>query len=372
MSIDKFLTVLIVDDNPLNLMLLKVTLLKAGYHTLMAKNGAEARSMAAKYLPDLILLDIMMPGEDGFEVMRKLKKNSKTVTIPIIFLSALDDLKTKMDGFGLGAVDYIIKPFQIPEVLARVKLHLKLSIATNSLIVSQAQKLRQLESAQQAMLVNPDEIPKAKFDVLYNSLQEAGGDIYDVFQISKDIFGYFVGDVSGHDISSSYVTASVKALLKQNCQPVYEPVESMRMINNVLKELSSDGKYMTACYARLNRKKKKINLVNAGHPPALYIPINKKAELIELEGDIIGMFEDVLFDCKEIEVENGDRFFLFTDGLIERSDNGQVWTNGLQCLLEASDLIRNCSISESVKKLKNIIMGDIVPEDDVVVLGFEV
>ena len=372
MSIDKFLTVLIVDDNPLNLMLLKATLIKAGYHILMAKNGAEARSMAATTLPDLILLDIMMPGEDGFEVMRKLKKNSKTVTIPIIFLSALDDLKTKIDGFGLGAVDYITKPFQVPEVLARVKLHLKLSIATNSLIASQAQKLRQLESAQQSILVSPDEIPKAKFVVFYNSLQEAGGDIYDVLQIAKDIFGYFVGDVSGHDISTSYLTASVKALLRQNCQPVYEPRESMMILNKVLREISFNGKYMTACYGRLNRKQKKVVLVNAGHPPALYLPVDKESELIELEGDIIGMFEDVLFDCKEIEVQNGDRFFLFTDGLIESSGDGMVWTNGLQCLLEASDLIRNCSISESVERLKDVIMGDIVPEDDVVVLGFEV
>ena len=372
MSIDKFLTILIVDDNPVNLMLLKAMLTKAGYHVFMAKNGSEARTMAAKCVPDLILLDIMMPGENGFKVMRRLRENSRTVTIPIIFLSALDDLKSKMEGFKLGAVDYITKPFQMPEVLARVKLHLKLSIATNSLIASQAQKLQQIKNAQQSMLVNPAEIPKAKFAVWYNSLQEAGGDIYDVFRISKDIFGYFVGDVSGHDIATSYVTASVKALLKQNCQAVYEPRESMTMLNKVLKEISSNGKYLTACYARLNRKEKIVALVNAGHPPALYIPVDKEAELIELEGDILGMFEDVLFDFAEIKVQRGDRFFLFTDGLIERADEQQVWTNGLQRLLEISDLIRDYPVSESAERLKDLIMGDIVPEDDVVVLGFEV
>jgi len=371
MDIDKYLTILIVDDNPVNLMLLKAMLVKAGYHILMVDNGPEARAMAAKCMPDLILLDIMMPGEDGFEVMRRLRENSRTVTIPIIFLSALDDLKSKMEGFKLGAVDYITKPFQMPEVLARVKLHLKLSIATNSLIASQAQKLQQIKNAQQSMLVNPAEIPKAKFAVWYNSLQEAGGDIYDVFQISKDIFGYFVGDVSGHDIAASFVTASVKALLKQNCQAVYEPCESMMMLNKILKEISN-GKYMTACYARLNRKKKCVILVNAGHPPVLYVPVDNKAALIELEGDIIGMFEDVLFDSKEIQVQSGDRFFLFTDGLIERADEEQVWTNGLQGLLEVSDSIRDCPISESAERLKNLIMEDIVPEDDVVVLGFEV
>ncbi|MBL0701329.1 MAG: response regulator, partial [Desulfosarcina sp.] len=192
-------------------MLLKATLVKAGYHILMVNNGTEARAMAAKCRPDLILLDIIMPGEDGFEVIRRLRENPKTVAIPIIFLRALDDPKAKMESFKLGAVDYITKPFYVPELLARVKLHLKLSIATNSLITSQAQKLKQIESAQQSMLVSPAEIPEANFAVWYNSLQEAGGDIYDVFRISKDICGYFVGDVSGHDIATSYITASVKA-----------------------------------------------------------------------------------------------------------------------------------------------------------------
>jgi sigma-B regulation protein RsbU (phosphoserine phosphatase) len=369
---DKYLTILIVDDNPVNLMLLKATLVKAGYHILMVNNGPEARTMAAKCRPDLILLDIMMPGEDGFEVIRRLRENPKTVAIPIIFLSALDDPESKMEGFKLGAVDYITKPFYAPEVLARVKLHLKLSIATNSLIADQAQKLKQIQSAQQSMLVSPAEIPGANFAVWYNSLQEAGGDIYDVFRVSKDIFGYFVGDVSGHDIATSYITASVKALLKQNCRPVYEPRESLMMINNVLQDILSGGKYMTACYARLNRKDNSIILVNAGHPPVLYIPVDKEAELIELSGDILGMFEDVLFDSIEIKVKPGDRFFLFTDGLIERPEYRQVWTKGLQGLLEASALIKDCPVSESAIRLKDILMGDIAPEDDVVVLGFEV
>ncbi len=372
MGIDKSLTILIVDDNQVNLMLLKVALEKAGYHILMANNGSKARAMAEKSRPDLILLDIMMPGEDGFEVMRRLKANPATVSIPIILFSALEDLESKMRGFICGAVDYITKPFQIPEVLARVKLHLKLSIATNALIASQTQKLQQIQSAQQSMLVDPAEIPEAKFAVRYDSLQEAGGDIYDVFRISKDIFGYFVGDVSGHDIATSFLTASAKALLKQNCQPVYEPRESMRMINHVLCDILPDGKYLTACYARLNRREKSVTLVNAGHPPAFYVPFDREAELIQLEGDILGMFEDVAFGSVEMQVKSGDRFFLFTDGLIETSGD-LVWTGGLQGLREASDLIRNCSVSEAVGRLKDIMMGDqAAPEDDVVVLGFEV
>jgi len=364
--------ILIVDDDEKNIKLLKGMLMLEGYEIHAALGGQEARAMAAQHRPDLILLDIMMPNEDGFEVIQRLRENPKTVAIPIIFISALNDPESKIEGFRLGAVDYIIKPFDVSEVLARVKLHLKLSIATNSLIASQAQKLKQIEIAQQTMLVRPDEIPEANFSVWYNSLQEAGGDIYDVFRISKDIFGYFVGDVSGHDIATSYITASVKALLKQNCQPVYEPCESLMMINNVLQDILSGGKYMTACYARLNRKENSIILVNAGHPPVLYAPVDKKTELIELSGDILGMFEDVLFGSIEIKVKSGDRFFLFTDGLIERPDDRQVWTGGLQGLLEASAFIKDCPVSESAERLKDILMGDIVPKDDVVVLGFEI
>ncbi|MCD4741709.1 MAG: response regulator, partial [Desulfobacteraceae bacterium] len=154
-------TILAVDDNLLNLKLIEKSLEKEGYRVISAINGPLARQLAVEEKPDLILLDIQMPGENGFEVIQRLKDNSETNSIPVIFLTGVREVDYKLKGFKLGAVDYIIKPFHPLEVLARVRIHLKLSIATNSLILEQAQKLDQVTVAQTSMLPTPKDLPDA-------------------------------------------------------------------------------------------------------------------------------------------------------------------------------------------------------------------
>ncbi len=117
-------TILLVDDNPTNLQLLFETLDGRGYKLLIAKDGRAALSIAVKAHPQLILLDIMMPEIDGYEVCRRLKAEPTTAEIPVIFLSALTDTKDKVQGLDMGAVDYVTKPFQPDEVIARVHTHL--------------------------------------------------------------------------------------------------------------------------------------------------------------------------------------------------------------------------------------------------------
>ncbi|MFC3153498.1 sigma-54-dependent transcriptional regulator [Litoribrevibacter euphylliae] len=118
--------VLIVDDQPDNLDILVNHLKDSGFRLAVSINGAEALELAAEQSPDLILLDIMMPGLNGFEVCERLKIQHATQDIPVIFMSALSDTENKVRGFELGAVDYITKPFQREEVLARINTHLTL------------------------------------------------------------------------------------------------------------------------------------------------------------------------------------------------------------------------------------------------------
>ena len=117
--------VLIVDDNPTNIDLL-VNTLKDSYRLGIAKNGAKALEYAAKHLPDLVLLDIMMPGMDGYAVCRRLKNDPVTASIPVIFITAMTETVSKTKGFELGAVDYITKPFHAAEVTARIRTHLSI------------------------------------------------------------------------------------------------------------------------------------------------------------------------------------------------------------------------------------------------------
>jgi DNA-binding response OmpR family regulator len=139
-------TILIVDDQPDNLELLGYLLSAQGYEVLPAANGSTALALAQAKLPDLILLDIMMPDLDGFAVAEVLKADARSRDIPIIFISAMTEMFDKVRAFGLGGVDYIIKPFQVEEVLARINTHLNLRClqrrveAQNELLEMQVQE----------------------------------------------------------------------------------------------------------------------------------------------------------------------------------------------------------------------------------------
>ncbi len=117
-------TILIVDDTPNNLRILVETLNQAGYITLTASSGERALYQISHYSPDLILLDVLMPDMDGFETCRRIKANSATSKIPVIFITAMTDVENKIRGFEVGGVDYIDKPFQQAELLSRVNTHL--------------------------------------------------------------------------------------------------------------------------------------------------------------------------------------------------------------------------------------------------------
>ena len=141
-------TILLVDDNPTNLQLLFGTLKGLGHKLLVAKSGEDALKVAQWAHPDLILLDILMAGMDGFETCAQLKQDPNTRDIAVIFLSALDDTDDKIKGLSMGAVDYIAKPFQSEEVIARVETHLTIARLRSEL----AERNRQLEAANQPLL----------------------------------------------------------------------------------------------------------------------------------------------------------------------------------------------------------------------------
>lgn len=136
-------SILIVDDTPTNIDLLSLVLQRRNYKVRIADSGQRALDQVALDPPDLILLDIMMPGLDGFETCRRLKLNPAHANIPVIFITALDEMKDKLRGFQVGGVDFITKPFQAEEVLARVKTHLTIQ----KLYTDLARKNEKLEMA---------------------------------------------------------------------------------------------------------------------------------------------------------------------------------------------------------------------------------
>ena len=178
-------TILIVDDNPINLRLLFHYLKTSGFKTLVATSGEKAIQQAERLQPDLILLDVMMPGIDGFETCRRLKKNELTKNVPVIFITALSDMVDKLKGFKIGGVDYIVKPFHQEEVLARVNTHLTLQRQKHELYKLNATKdkffsiiAHDIKGALTGLLGISELLSDSVSDFSKEEVESIAGDIY--------------------------------------------------------------------------------------------------------------------------------------------------------------------------------------------------
>jgi len=363
--------VLVVDDEAVNRKILNWALCEAGFRVATAQSGGEAVGMALEQRPDLIILDIIMPGEDGFAVCRRLQESPATREIPIIFLSGLTDTGDKVRGLGMGAVDYVTKPFSGDEVVARTRIHLNLRRARQALIEQQAAKLSTLRQAQQAMLVSPAGLPQARFAVRFLTVHEAGGDLYDVFPHSETTHGYFVADVTGHDLGASFWTPAVKTLLRQNAGPLYGPDETFSTMNGVLRQVLGEGQVLTAAYLGVNRSSGRAWLVRAGHPEPVLMRAGREPEFLAPEGDVLGGFDSAVYTSHTMRVSAGDRFLLYTDGLVERP--GRSLASGQERLLRACAATAGLPLEEALDATLGMLLeGEDSPQDDIVLLMTEV
>jgi CheY-like chemotaxis protein len=208
--------ILLVDDNATNLQLLLQTLDGRGYKLLVAKDGESAIDIARKARPSVILLDVMMPGMDGFETCRRLKSDPATRDAAVIFLSALGEIHQKVSGFSVGAVDYITKPIQGDDVLARVQTHLTIQRLTRELqnrCDEIERELAVVRGVQQSLLPQKlPEIPGLEMAAYYETSRQAGGDYYDIVEIAGNRWGILVADVSGHGAAAAVVMAMTRAV----------------------------------------------------------------------------------------------------------------------------------------------------------------
>lgn len=364
--------ILIVDDTPTNIELLDNVLRAEGFRTVSATDGSSARALGRVEQPDLILLDVMMPGESGFETCSRLKSDPTTSDIPIIFLSALDDVKNKVTGLKIGGVDYISKPVHGEEVLARVRVHLRINENNRALVREHRARLESLREAQQAILVRPEDCPEASFAVYYNPLEETGGDFYDVVPVDADVFGYFVADVSGHGASAAFLTSAIKALLRQYAGPLYSPEDTMRGVDSVMRQMLGEEQYLTACYAHLNRRTRKLSVVSAGHPPLVLVSATGQTTIVEMNSDPLGIFSSVVLQRKDLRVSPGDRFYLYSDGMIESSP-GAPRKAGIEKLVAACSHHRSETLAAATDGIAaSVLEGTGPASDDLLLLAVEV
>jgi sigma-B regulation protein RsbU (phosphoserine phosphatase) len=317
-------SILLVDDNPTNLQVLFQTLEGAGCKLLIAKNGNGALTIAGKARPDLILLDIMMPDIDGYEVCRQLKADPVTADIPVIFLSALGETGDKVKGLQLGAVDYITKPFQPDEVIARVNTHLTIHRLKREVESQKDQLKHELEvvSEVQRKLL-PKKLPEIdgfKLAAHYETSRYAGGDYYDIIKIPENRWGFLIADAEGHSAPAAVLMAMTCALFRAYPVSADDPAAVLDYLNEHLCKVA-DPSFMTALYAVYDVGQQTMRVARAGQPlPMIYRSFEKKAFELNSPGVYPLGIEpyEIEIPVTEFKLMPGDRFLVYTDGLSER------------------------------------------------------
>jgi phosphoserine phosphatase RsbU/P len=367
--------VLLVDDDPTTLHMLSGMLQQEGIGTLTAGTVESARSVASSDAFDLAVLDIHLPDGSGLDLCRWVRQQPACAGVPVLMLSAEQDVRTKVAGFDAGAVDYITKPFHRAEVMARVRTQLRLHAAHRAVMELQALKLAQLASAQQALIPQPEKMPAAGFRLYYRPLQEAGGDFCHVCAVGGSLHDYIVGDVCGHHVGTAMTTAALQALLRQNCSALYSPVEILNTVNRVARSMFADGEYVTAVYARVNRQTRRLTLASAGHPPAILQKADGTITVLWQEGDVMGAFESPEFGCLEMAVSPGDRVFLLSDALIEgtgTAPGGAGRQHGAERLIAECGRVAAAELGAALAGLVEFALKNGDPSDDMTLMAIEI
>ena len=370
-------SILLVDDTPANLRLLSQMLSEQGFAVRAVTSGSRALASAQATPPDLILLDIRMPEMNGYEVCKRLKADKRTFDIPIIFISALDETQDKVKAFALGGVDYVTKPFQYEEVLARVDTHLFLRRLQKELQEANRRMERELVLAgriQAGFL--PDELPRVpgwQLSVMLKPAREASGDFYDVIPLPDGRLGILVADVVDKGVGAAlYMALSCSLIRTYAAAHPSRPDLVLASVNRRLLVDTGSDQFVTLFYGILDPASGELTYCNGGHnPPYLFDSANEgSVRILGNTGAALGVTDDVTWQRKTVLILPGNALVLYTDGVTEAmADDGTFY--GVDRLLEVARAHQGSTaqnIQQAVLASMQAFTGDAPQPDDVTLM----
>ncbi|MBM3851965.1 MAG: response regulator [Verrucomicrobia bacterium] len=370
--------VLLVDDAKANLDIL-VEGLKSDHKLSLALNGEMALQIAARTPPDLVLLDIMMPGLDGYEVCRRLRQKPETADVPIMFLSSLDDVKDKTRGFEVGGNDYLTKPFEMLEVKARVRSLLKAKAYSDAVKEQIASELRIAREIQMGMLPHEFGGFERAFGVELGAVlepaREVGGDLYGVCAAGKDRLVLFLGDVSGKGLPASMFMVRAVSLARLLAREVAEPETILARLNNELSTDNPSGMFVTFLCAVFEPATGRLAMANAGHcRPVLLRPGEPPRWAVKNLGTALGFEPELVFVRTEMTVLPGDTLVLYTDGVTEAFNPQEECYGDAQLLADTGPLAGQTASAATASLLQKVrAYAESAPQsDDIAILTLRV
>jgi sigma-B regulation protein RsbU (phosphoserine phosphatase) len=320
----------------------------------MVESGEEALKALDNMQPDLILLDIMMPDMDGFEVSKRIKQRPEFANVPIIFLTSRTQIEDVLEGFRLGGVDYIIKPFEKEILLARIKTHVDLKLSREQL----EQKTKEIQKVNEQLIKINDEkdrylnlmnkeletaaeyvtnllplpVNKGKIKTNWKFIPSAqlGGDSFGYHWIDDENLAIYLLDVCYHGIGPALLSISVLNVLRfQNLRKTdfTKPHEVLNSLNNAFQMTEHNDMYFSIWYGVYNKSTGTMTYATAGHPPALLIDESGNDYYLKSKNIFIGIVEKYNYKSESVKIETPSNLYIFSDGVFEiEKPDGARWT----------------------------------------------
>jgi sigma-B regulation protein RsbU (phosphoserine phosphatase) len=378
---------LVVDDNEDNRYTLTRRLKREGYTDLTTANdGREALALLQSRAFDLVLLDIMMPEMNGFQVLEHLKADEKLRDLPVIMISALDEIESVIRCVELGAEDYLAKPFNPTLLRARVGASLEKKRLRDAVRASLDRLEQELDAARTLQLgMLPGTFPSwsaqqpVEVYALMDPAKEVGGDLYDFFDAGEGVFCFLVGDVSGKGAPAAMFMARTRSLVRMAVElwgrlgtERASPADIAEAVNRELCQNNRDRMFVTVFLGFLDTRTGVIAYVNAGHlgPHTLH----SSGELEQISGKPeapLAVRLGAQYQNRTLTLQPGDTVFVCTDGVIEAmSETGELYSNArLEADLRASCTRTPEEMVRVVKAHVDAFTGAAPKADDVTILA---
>ena len=383
--------ILIVDDEPYNVDYLEQEIEELDYETVSASNGQEALEKVGSDSPDLILLDIMMPVMDGFEVLTRLKANPGTRNIPVIIISASSDLKSVVRGIELGAEDYLPKPFEPALLKARISSSLEkkhLRDIEQLYLKSLERELEIGRQIQQGFL--PSELPQVdgwEIAAYFKAAREVAGDFYDACLLPDGDLLCVIGDVCDKGVGAALFMTLFRSLIRATATSdiscnggnmmVLTPAERLKHIisftNNYIANTHADASmFATIFIGILNLQNGILTYMNCGHESPLWVKGDGLVTPLLRTGPAVGIIPGANFTVEEITFKKNDFLLAFTDGIPDavNADQARFGKEQLLKIIESSVMAPG-TLLKKIKEQLHQFIGATSQFDDITLLAIK-
>lgn len=375
--------VLAVDDHPDNLDLLARHLRRQGLEVETATNGLSALECLESTGFDLVLLDVLMPGLDGCETLHRIKSSPATADLPVIMISALDELASVTRCIEAGAEDYLPKPFDPTLLRARLSACLE----KKALRDAERRHLETIETTRRRLdkelteagayvrsILPPPLDSPLRVRWKYRPSSELAGDSFGYHSIDPDHFAIYLLDVCGHGVGASLLSVAAINMIRSGALPETDfrrPGQVLAALNKAFPMERQNNLYFTLWYGVANTAARTLAYASAGHPPAVLTSSQNPPKRLSTEGLIVGVLENTPYKEASHPIAPGDRLFVCSDGCYEIQPlGGPSWDfNGLVDFLAAKS--RNVEALDQLETHALSMRGSGSLDDDFSILSVE-